>query len=255
MKLIHLLQAWSRYSNRMEIWKNALLGRQPGRLCLAGGMQITAPPHCDLLTITDDIFFKQVYTHGPVQVEAGDVVVDIGANVGVFSLYAAARTNQRVLSYEPYPENYEFLLCNLRDNRVAHVDTRQAAVTDILGVAQLYIAPRSGGHLMFDHGIKGKLTETVEVPSVTLPSILENETLERIDFLKMDCEGSEGMILRSTPPEMLRRIRKIAMEYHDNVSPLSHEEMQQLLQRNGFQTALRGKEDSPFGMLYAWREA
>jgi hypothetical protein len=67
----------------------------------------------------------------------------------------------------------------------------------------------------------------------------------------MDCEGSEGFILTSTSEEYLRRIRKIAIEFHDNVSILHHSQIKELLENLGFAVDLRWEGNGPFGYLYA----
>ena len=95
--------------------------------------------------------------------------------------------------------------------------------------------------------------EAIEVETLTLPSIMERNNLQHIDFLKMDCEGSEGVILRSTPKDYLQRVRKIAMEFHDHLSPLTHAEIQQLLEEAGFLTQVKWDQQSPVGFLYGWR--
>ena len=83
---------------------------------------------------------------------------------------------------------------------------------------------------------------------------MRSNDLKEIDFLKLDCEGAEGSILTSTPGEHLKRIRKIAMEFHDNVSQLKHDEIQRLLADAGFVTTLNWNGRSPFGYLYGKRD-
>ncbi|CAN5904008.1 MAG: FkbM family methyltransferase [Gemmatimonadota bacterium] len=142
---------------------------------------------------------------------------------------------------------------NLRQNGFERVVVHRAAVNDVAGSARLYLSEIGGGHLLFDHNVQGGLAEWVEVPTVTLEQIMEDERLESIDFLKLDCEGAEGAILETTPRTCLRRVRQIAMEFHDNVSRLDHRAMEALLQDAGFRTQLRWNGRSPFGYLYAWQ--
>ena len=52
----------------------------------------------------------------------------------------------------------------------------------------------------------------------------------------MDCEGSEGAIMTSIPNKYLRNVKKISMEFHDNVSTLNHHQIQALLHEAGFST-------------------
>ena len=62
---------------------------------------------------------------------------------------------------------------------------------------------------------------------------MDDNKIERINFLKMDCEGAEGLILSSTPIDYLKKIEKIAMEVHYN-SSLNYSQIQSLLESAGF---------------------
>ncbi len=55
--------------------------------------------------------------------------------------------------------------------------------------------------------------------TVTLKHLSDQNDLNYIDLLKMDCEGSEGFALISTSLDYIKRIRKIAMEFHNTLSP------------------------------------
>jgi hypothetical protein len=68
---------------------------------------------------------------------------------------------------------------------------------------------------------------------------MDSHNLQTIDFLRMDCEGAEGKILKSMPPDYLRRIKKIAMESHDGISTLDHNEFKSVLDLAGFKTSFR----------------
>jgi Ni,Fe-hydrogenase I small subunit len=93
----------------------------------------------------------------------------------------------------------------------------------------------------------------VEVPTTTLQEIMDSNNLERIDFLKLECEGAESSILHSTPGDYLKRVKKIAMEFHDHLSALNHQDIQKLLEEVGFTTRLKWDGKSPLGYMYAWR--
>lgn len=127
------------------------------------------------------------------------------------------------------------------------------AVSDRHGTARLYLDHMSFGHLLFDHNNVGQLENWIEVPTLTLTEIIRKHGIERIGLLKVDCEGSEGLIFGSLPAEDLRGVDKIALEFHDNVSPLSHSAIRAQLESGGFQTAVVEGDQQPFGYLYAWR--
>ena len=249
----HVLPGIQRYRNWGSVTAAIAQGHEPREVVLRNGVALTAPAGQNLLGLIQEIFFQRAYTFGDWAIGPNDVVVDIGANVGVFTVFAALHTRNRVIACEPFPQNVEFLRRNLEINRLSHARVVPVAVSDHVGTANLFLSEKTGGHLLFDHNIKGPLTRSIEVPTTTLPRLMDEQRLEQIDFLKLDCEGSEGMILTATPPAHLARIQRIVMEFHDNVSQPDHRGLQQLLERAGFTTTLRWDGASPFGYLYASR--
>ncbi len=165
------------------------------------------------------------------------------------------KTKNKIYAFEPFPENVEFLKHNIEQNNCHNIILVDCvAISDKNGTEKLYISEISGGQLLFDHNIKGQLNRYIEVPSKTLERIIDENVLNQIDFLKMDCEGSEGQILKAAPIGCLERIKKIAMEFHDNVSLLNHDKIVNLLENCGFQCRLKWDGESPFGYLFARRD-
>lgn len=249
----NLLVGIREYENWTELAKSIVKGDPPCHVILGNGARIDSPRNNPLLYIMCEVFFRKVYNPKSLPIEPDDVVVDLGANVGVFTLFAAQRTRNMIYAIEPFPENVEFLNRNVATNGLRNVVTHRAAVTDHIGSAKLFLTKISGGHLLFDHDINGPLEEYVEVPAITLKRFMDDNNLKRIDYLKVDCEGSEGAILLSTPAEYLRKIRKIGMEFHDNVSQPQHAGLCALLEKAGFATWLNWNGRCPFGYLYAVR--
>lgn len=146
----------------------------------------------------------------------GDVVLDFGANIGLFSIWIARRApTATVLAFEPFPENYSALRANLtgwpHDIRVHNV-----AVGGTAGFGQMLDAgERSLDHRLVTAGEKAG--HRVEV--ITLETAVELTSAPMVDLLKIDIEGSEGDVLASTDERILRRIRRVALEYHDNIRP------------------------------------
>lgn len=240
------------YKNWVEVILSIIKGEEVTTVTLRNGIRISGPDNTVLQSMP--IFGWQVYNPHKFSIEPDDIVVDIGANIGVFSLFAACKTRNKIYAYEPFPANIELVNRNIQANNITNVVTEKAAVTDKIGSAKLFISKTSDGHTVFDHSIEGKLPEYIEVPTVTLQSIFDDNNLEHIDFLKIDCEGSEWPILMSTPKEYLKRIRKIAMEFHDNVPLHKHDTILQLLADIGFVVTLNWDGKSPFGYLYGRRD-
>lgn len=225
-------------------------GQEPTEVILRSGIQICGPGDFELLPMIEEIFYQNVYDPAGLPIETNDVVVDIGANIGVFTLYAASRTHGTVHAFEPFPRNVEYINQNIHANKLHNVDVHAVAVAAEIGSVKLFLSESSIGHLLFNHNIKGTLNKYIEVPSITLQHIMDNIVAKPVDFLKMDCEGSEGSILSSTPTEYLNRVTKTAIEFHDNVSTLDHNEIQRLLEEADFATTLKWDGKSPFGSIY-----
>jgi FkbM family methyltransferase len=140
---------------------------------------------------------------------AGFTFVDLGANVGVYSLFVAglAGPSARVLAVEPQPEIYQRLCFNVAANDLGTVRTVQCAVADRDGALDLYIdrGNRGQSSIALKTGSQ-KTGERVTVPCKTLETALKEAGFDRVDALKIDIEGAEDTVLvpffASAPPSL-----------------------------------------------------
>jgi FkbM family methyltransferase len=245
--------AW-RYKNWTEILVKIHRKQRITRVVLRNGVQIEAPEsHPFLLGMTNETFFNKVHTSPDLQIEEDDVVVDIGANIGIVTLFAALRTKKSVHAFEPSSENCEFLNRNILANGLRNVVVHNVAVGDETEkLTRLYIGDSVGHSLLHD---ECRTEKYIEVPTVTLQDIMDNVVIGEIGFLKIDCEGCEGLIFSSTPVEYFRRVKKMEVEFHDASSPLKHDAIQRLMEEAGFKVRLHWMfgEDSPYGVLHGKR--
>jgi FkbM family methyltransferase len=248
LRLAELVRVARLYRNWIEVWRKAGAGLE--RVVLRNGTEFRAPLPNDLPFVTDDVYGKHVYTPPGFELQPDDVVVDVGANIGVFSIYAAQR-GARVHAIEPTRPDVQALERNLARSGVETVTTYETALADTEGVVKLFLTGTNGSNVLFDHGIAGVYDEYVEVRSTTLSSFLDRHGIATVDFLKLDCEGAQGLILPSAP---LERIERIAIEFHDNVSQLSHEEIAAQLRQAGF-TVWVESNSTPFGYVSAKRQS
>ncbi len=151
------------------------------------------------------------------KINSSDTVVVIGAQIGVFSVLAAQKTkNGRVISYEPFDKNYGQLIKNIKLNKIKNIKPVKLAVGDKMGKVQLFVDKfNTGGHSMYL--TKNRHPETIDI--IKLESIFRTHKLKTIDFLKIDVEGAEYDILLNVPNKILKRIKKIVIEYHDRIKP------------------------------------
>jgi len=194
----------------------------------------------------DEIWAYRKYDYFGYQVAPGDIVVDIGANIGTFSLYAAKICGaSRVLSFEPFPDNYSMLRKNAEQNHLDSVTCVNQAVAGKRGCRTLGLDPVDcGSHSL----VVGSFERTVDVECCTLEDVFERFSLTRIDYLKMDCEGAEYEILENSTSR-LRQINRISMETH-TTSDRKAEDIETLLRGHGFSTKLFGGS-----RLYATRSS
>lgn len=119
----------------------------------------------------------------------GDVIADVGANIGFYTLWLAAAPvpGTRVIAFEPNPSVYNALEENVRLNGFDHVTTVQAAVGEANKMVSLGIVPDAPGI----SSLLNTKAEQVEVRMVTLADALKDAGLNRCDIIKIDVEGYE----------------------------------------------------------------
>lgn len=248
MVIFYLIQV----KNHLEVIKSYLL-KTSIKLSLKNGIIVQGENPLALMIIIYEIFKKEIYTATPLSIGVNDIVVDIGANVGIFSIFAAKKTSNFVYAYEPFPQSFENIKKNAKNNSLNNIKVFNQAVSSRIGEAKLYIADQDSGNLLFDYNLKGRLKKYIKVKTITLEKIFRSQKLSKIDFLKIDCEGSEGDIFLSTPDEIFKNIYQIAIEFHDNVSKLTHVQIIDKLTHLKYKTKIRMERNSPFGYIYAWK--
>lgn len=201
---------------------------------LRNGAKLSGPAKSHLGFLFCEIWIDRTYNPQGYRVCAGNVVVDVGANVGVFSVYAATQApGVKVYAYEPAGENVKWLVKNVDESRLQNVHVFEQAVTGVGGRRRLHI-DRSNG---MTHRIAPASSEAsgVSVSCTGLDELLESNRIARCDLLKLDCEGSEYEILRDTPTSALQRVQRIVGEYHHPPGDFAHrEDLRQLLEGHSF---------------------
>ena len=143
-----------------------------------------------------------------VKIQPGDVVVDLGGNIGIFTRYAYHMGASKIVTFEPDRRYFEILKQNAPANAVLF----NAAIGDQLGTLTLTESSHLGGSNLW-HQKDPTLTQ-YDVNLYTLDYILDNGLIDRIDFLKVDIEGSEIIALKGISDANLAKIRNVAVEYH-----------------------------------------
>jgi len=130
----------------------------------------------------------------------GMVVVDAGANEGLYSLFASRRVGNAglVLAVEPSPRELLRLRDNIARNRVSNIRVHAVALSDRAGRARLRIAEHehAGQNTLGQFAYEIRDAGMHEVEVAPLDELLQRENVRRVDLIKLDVEGSEYSLLR-----------------------------------------------------------
>jgi len=160
-------------------------------------------------------------------------VIDIGANIGAFSMFALKKLNQpRIYAYEPESNNFELLQTTIVLNGGKdRVFPFKQAVYGHEGKMSLSIAGESSGKNSIELDQHSGKSEQVDCTTLSL--IFKENGISFCDLLKIDCEGSEYELLLNTPKDVFKNIGMIILEWHQ-VMGHSIEELQSFLENVGF---------------------
>jgi FkbM family methyltransferase len=163
----------------------------------------------------------------------GMTVLDIGANIGYFSAIAAGLVsdNGQVHAFEPMPQNFVRLRKNLEPFRwaIAH----PYAVSDVTGEVPIHYSDKEAGWAsIHDQHPRGNLPRHSAVSAIRLDDWLPDKPINRIDFIKLDIEGSELDALRGAQQTLCHFHPTIVAE---TKCGWNHDEIGQLLSATGYE--------------------
>ncbi|MES2862030.1 MAG: FkbM family methyltransferase [Pseudomonadota bacterium] len=189
-----------------------LLGRNPSfRLTSSGRERLRAPADLRYTTIT--AFLLRDWVEPELRaldrlLSPRDVFLDVGANIGLYSLKAARLVGPtgRVLALEPGAEAYDHLVANLAMNAFPWAAPMKVAASDAAGEAVLHHVPLGHDPQAFSLIANARATDGEVVETVTLDSLIDRAGLTRVDLIKIDVEGAEPIVIAGAR-DMLARLR------------------------------------------------
>ena len=182
--------------------------------------------------ILKEVWIRKIYDQFGIKVEEGDTVIDIGAHVGIFSIYAAELSKSgKVYAFEPFLENFSMLQKHKTLNNKTNLLIYNLGVTGTKGkrILNLSTDNNTGGHSLH---LKSNSENKIEIETIILSEFCNQMEIDKIDFLKLDCEGAEFEILMAEQ-SLLDRVQKVILECHpfENNTVSS---MIKLLENKGF---------------------
>ena len=229
-----------------EAQRDTLLeGRE--RFTLPNGMVVTHHDARQALLVYDEVFDQAMYRRHGVSFEDGDVIFDVGANTGFFTMFACQQCEpSKVYAFEPIPANYEVMRLNTALYGV-RVRTFACGLASRPGTAEFTFYPNAAGlssrfadpdvdrhtvaaalgalgesqglEPLSGDEVEAALDEYLASEKCTcslraLSDVIREEGIERIDLLKVDVEGSEIEVLEGIADEDWPKIGQLVLEVH-----------------------------------------
>lgn len=236
-----------------------------------------------------DIFEQQTYTSNGICLGGKACVLDIGANIGLFSLYIAHNWNDaEIYAFEPAPEIHVVLKQNLAQYS-SRVHIFNAGVSSYTGKSQFNYVPNNTGMSSFynvgkyeenilkqivynqekqgdsvsidtqydlDEFAKQRLiNQKIECDMITLSDVISKNHIEKIDLIKIDVQKSELDVLNGIDEKHWKLIHQFAIEVHDLDNRVIF--IDTLLKSKGFSTTIHQDDlykDTDIYLIYATRK-
>ncbi len=170
---------------------------------------------CDSVTFLGDyeLSEKKIFS---VLVKKGNTVLDVGANIGLHSLYFSELVGRegRVFSFEPVRQNYDQIIRNIKLNGVANIFPIHKGLSDVntkINIAAPSSSNNPGAFNLFD---TNEPTETVDV--ITGDFFIESENVKQVDFIKMDIEGFEYFAIKGLANTLATFKTTVVFEFDSN---------------------------------------
>jgi FkbM family methyltransferase len=192
---------------------------------IEGGTIEIANKHGWFVAIFHEIFnLLDYYKNRERRIFDGDVVVELGGNIGIFNRWAYSQGASKVISFEPDKRYFKLLSLNADPRSVLF----NAAGSDSIGELSLFESTHIGGSNLF--GTQEGAKE-YKVRTYTLDYLFETGLVDKIDFLKVDIEGAEHHAFKGISDENLMKVKNISMEYHHSHFDYDEELRQDLINR------------------------
>ncbi len=223
-------------------------------LKLPNGQKIFAVDKLSAMDIYKEIYEENAYLREGLEIQPGATVIDIGGNIGLFSMYVLEKVPHiRLITVEPIPLIFAALQANMQKfkppqatvtslniglaekERMAEFDfyprvpsDSTATPFDMEKQVQMFLAKgNSGFYRVFPRKIKTwvirKTLQWMYTPTKvncqlkTLSQVIAEQKLDRIDFIKLDAENAEKEVVMGIADEDWQKIRQMSIEVHTNI--------------------------------------
>ena len=219
------------------------------RICAVEQAKLACKDRVWLEQTYEDIFKAEEYRSGEVDICKNDIVVDLGGNYGMFTLYALHKGAKKVYTFEPFEEYVGYIRENTKN--FANVEIMPFAMSNADGAAKMNINHEDNTILqeVYERNNWSAGSQT-DIETMRFGTFLERHNLEFVNFLKVDIEGSEYALFEDIEDDVLKnKIGKISMEYHWDINGRLSSIVEKL-ERCGFEVSKEPTNDQ-VGKIYA----
>lgn len=159
------------------------------------------------------------------------VILDVGANIGMYSIcYSKLFFNSTIYSFEPVQKNYKVLLSNIKRNKIKNISANNFGFLDKKKILKIGI-PDSKIHSRYKKDLNDGLfsifakKKNINIKAFTLDDFNKKKKLDKIDFIKIDVEGAEALVLKGAKKTIKKFSPIIQLEFNELTKILGNEEI------------------------------
>jgi len=236
----------------VKVVNNYVKSSLKSEFAIIDGDKIFVDPRDSLRLTINGIYEKFETNFVKNEIKKNNVVLDLGAHVGYYTLMFAKLVgeNGKVYAFEPSPTNFELLQKNVMINNYKNVILEKKAISDKSEIASLYLSEENfSDNRIFDSHDKRK---SIKIETTTLDDYFK-EYDGRIDFIKMDVQGAEGKVLLGMN-NLLKKLKHVKIMTEFSPKHLVHigmgsEEFLDIFLNSGFKLYHMNRKKKTISMI------
>ncbi len=173
------------------------------------------------------------------------IIFDCGANIGFATIFFKWIYPKSIIySFEPDRSTFEILKKNVSQNNLTNVHLFNSAISDREGTIDFFVDKENPGSLLMSTKKERMEKNKITVNCISLSSLIKKEKIKKIDFIKMDIEGSEKEVIKDLDDsKQLKKVIKFTIEYHHKIKTYNSDlgGFLKIFEKNGFEYQIDAK--------------
>lgn len=182
------------------------------------GYKINAFDYETIKIFFEEIFYKNEYLFDSKNKKP--IIFDCGANIGFATIFFKwLYPESQIYTFEPDKKTFELLKKNVSQNKLKNVHLFNTALSNKTGKIDFFIDTKWPGSWAMSTKYERMPKDKIIVDCISLSSLIEDEKIKQIDYIKMDIEGSENEVISDlNNNNQLKKVIKLVIEYHHKIS-------------------------------------